>query len=134
MPFPVVLNWQSWPAPTEIFFARGVNQPTLDAGRVEQLVAGIGRKIGKLQGWARNGAQDVLILENWDGALSNIEIVKTSFANVVQQFKHIPSNVFVVDTSINLQWTIWALRRNDIGELTPPYWEIDPVELTDPRS
>jgi hypothetical protein len=132
VPFSVSLNMQSWHGPTKIHFARGVNELTLEEARFVQLAAGISNKISKLQGWAKNDVQDILILENWDGALSNFEIVKNTFEKVSKQFMRIPSSVYIVDTSLNTQWTVWAIRRNDINEVNPMCWDVNPSKLSNP--
>lgn len=133
VPFSVRLNWQSWRAPTKIHFVRSV-PAGIDESRLEQLVTGIRSKIVKLQGWGKVGVQDILILENWDGALSNIEIIKNNFEAASKQFEQIPSNVYVVDTCFESMWTVWTIRRDDIAELSPKFLQIDPRKLVDPRT
>jgi hypothetical protein len=133
VPFPVRLVWQPWAAPTKIFFVRGVNEISLESGRVKQMAVAIRSKLDKLQGWAEKGAHDVLILENWDVALSNVMLVREAFSAIAPELVYVPANVYVVDTCIESMWTVWALRRYDVDEVTLPYWDFDPAALIDPQ-
>jgi len=95
---------------------------------------GIASKVAKLKGWSESGAVDVLILENWDSALSNIPLLRAAFAKAIQACEHVPSHVYCVDTCIQSQWSVWAFRRDGHDEHDRCFWDFnDPASLGDPR-
>ncbi|HVS26557.1 MAG TPA: hypothetical protein VHE58_04575 [Burkholderiales bacterium] len=134
VPFSADLRWQRWSAPTKLFAARGINEISIEKDRVTQMMKGISSKLSKLKGWAELGAIDVLVLENWDAALSNFPFIRSAFTSAIQHLGHVPSHVYCVDTYIHAQWTVWSIRRDGVAEQTQTYWDFLPNELGDPRS
>ena len=133
VPFAVHLNWQRWRAPTRMFAGRGVDPARIESNRQVQLLDAVRGKLSKLQGWAARGAVDVLILENWDSALSNLSVIAEALEAALPILEYVSSDVYCVDTCINSQWDVWALRRGGNALKPMPYWTFDPNDLRDPR-
>jgi hypothetical protein len=132
--FAVSIIWQPTAAPAKIQFARvAPTNEELTFSRHEQMELAIKNKLDKLKGWADKGAHDVLILEHWDTALSNIGLAKNSFDAIAPKLTYLPSSVYVVDTCMGNMWQVWALRRNGRNEVNLQDWSFDPVALCDPR-
>jgi len=83
--------------------------------RGDRLKAAMEKKLPKLQFWKQAGARTLLVLENGDMALSNhwgiLEATDAALAGRLER----PDEVWLVDTTIESEWTVCCLIRDGVG-------------------
>jgi hypothetical protein len=103
---------------------------TLRAERVEKAMA---KKLPKLKVWKDNGARSVLVLENGDISLSNHVVILEAAEAALAGRTDGPDELWLVDTTIESEWTAWCLIRDGISlpdDDTPHrYWDFKPGDL-----
>jgi hypothetical protein len=80
--------------------------------RKPRIDATLNKKLPKLQAWKDNGARSVLILENGDISLSNHVIILEAVESGLAGRADPPDEVWLVDTTIEQEWTVWCLMRD----------------------
>jgi hypothetical protein len=79
------------------------------------------------------GARSVLVLENGDLSLSNHVVILEAAETALTGRTDRPDDLWLVDTTIESEWTAWCLMRNGVSfpeEETPHrYWDFKPAEL-----
>jgi hypothetical protein len=102
-------------------------------GRALRIARALDDKCPKLHYWKQQGATTILILENADVALSNHMLIGESLISSISQRNDIPDEVFLADTCIEKEWTIWSLFRANTPwpdeETNTRYKEFDPIQL-----
>ncbi len=102
--------------------------------RVERLGVAMEKKLPKLAQWKYTGATSVLVLENRDIALSNHFAIFEALKPALSGRADAPDHVWLVDTGIEQEWTVWCLIRNgvDFPDEDGPkrFWEFNPEDLT----
>ncbi len=101
--------------------------------RAERVKKAMAKKLPKLMVWKGGGARSVLVLENGDIALSNpVVILEAAEAALTGRIDG-PDELWLVDTTIDSQWTAWCLMRDGVSfpdEDTPHrYWDFRPADL-----
>lgn len=126
----------SWSEPTKahcrIFVSRFApkNHEVL---RDERIRKAMDKKLPKLKVWKDGGARSILVLENGDFSLSNhILILEAAEAALVDR-QDPPDEVWLVDTTIETEWTVWCLIRDGVSfpddEYRNQYWDFKPEDL-----
>ena len=83
--------------------------------RRERMTKAINKKLPKLQAWKSTGARSVLVLESSDLALSNHVNILEAVEDALQGRSDGPDEVWLVDTVINTEWTVWCLIRDGVS-------------------
>jgi hypothetical protein len=101
--------------------------------RRKRIATAFHRKFPKLSEWKASGAASVLILENGDIALTNHIRVAEVVEELLNGRKDRPDEIWLVDTTIEGEWTVWCLLRNDLlfpdDNAAVRYREFNPVNL-----
>lgn len=101
--------------------------------REQRLATAFDRKLPKLAQWKAAGAVSVLILENGDIALTNHVVVAETVEKLLSGRTDRPDQIWLVDTVIKDEWTLWCLLRDDVlfpDEDSPVrYREFNPAVL-----
>jgi hypothetical protein len=101
--------------------------------RRERLNLAMQKKLPKLLACKEAGARTILILENGDMALSNHWVIYESAEAALAGRADRPDEVWLVDTTIDKEWTAWCLIRDGQGfpddETAHRFWNFDPLEL-----
>ena len=88
-----------------------VNGATLEDERLERIRDAYSRKWPKLAAWRRAaGARLILIFEENDIQLTNPQLVADAIALIEKDVTEKPDEIYLVTTSINDPWWIWAMR------------------------
>ncbi len=83
----------------------------LEDYRLTRIREAYNRKGPKLAAWRRDkGARSILILEDNDIQLTNSQLVADTIARIEQESEEIPDEIYLVETSIDAPWFVWALR------------------------
>ena len=103
--------------------------------RRERLKITMSKKLPKLQSWKIDGAHSVLVLENRDIAISSHVSILEAAEHALEGRADRPDEVWLVDTTIEMQWTVWCLIREGVS-LPDEYASIrfkrfSPRELTE---
>ena len=103
--------------------------------RRERLKRTMRKKLPKLQCWKRAGAHSVLVLENRDIAISNHVAILQAAEQALEMGADRPDEVWLVDTTLKKEWTVWCLIRQDLS-LPDEYTSVrfkrfSPSDLTD---
>jgi hypothetical protein len=103
--------------------------------RRERLKRTMSKKLPKLQSWKRSGARSVLVLENRDIAISSHVSILEAAEHALEMRADRPDEVWLVDTTIKKEWTVWCLIREGLS-LPDEYASIrfkrfSPCELTE---
>jgi hypothetical protein len=105
-----------------------------EALRPMRLKKAAGTKLPKLNRWKTDGARSVLVLENGDMALSNHSVILDGIEDAFQERTDLPDEVWLVDTAINKEWTVWCLIRDGHSfpdeESSVRYRDFNPDDLT----
>ena len=103
---------------------------SLRAVRLEKAMA---KKLPKLKVWRDAGARSLLVLENGDISLSNHVVILEAAEAALTGRADGPDELWLVDTTIDTQWTAWCLIRDGVSfpdEETPHrYWDSKPADL-----
>jgi hypothetical protein len=86
-----------------------------DELRRERIANALDKKLPKLQAWKTAGARSVLVLENGDISLSNHAIILDATEHALQGRGDRPDEVWLVDTTIEQEWTVWCLMRDGVS-------------------
>jgi hypothetical protein len=109
--------------------------PNHEELRVQRLATAFHRKFPKLAEWKAVGAVSVLILENGDIALTNHILVAEVVEKMLHGIADGPDQIWLVDTVIKEEWTVWCLVRDDMlfpDEDSPVrYREFNPAILNE---
>lgn len=70
------------------------------------------KKLPKLERWRDRGARSVLVLENGDMILSNHVVILEAAERALEGRSDQPDEVWLVDTTIETEWTVWCLIRD----------------------
>jgi hypothetical protein len=83
--------------------------------RAERIARAMAKKLPKLKIWKDGGARSVLVLENRDISLSNqVAILEAAEAALTTRNDQ-PDELWLVDTTINSEWTAWCLIRDGVS-------------------
>jgi hypothetical protein len=91
-------------------------------------------KLLKLNRWKTHGARSVLVLENGDMALSNHGVILDGIEDAFKGRADPPDEVWLVDTTIKKEWTVWCLLRDGLSfpdeESSVRFRDFNPGDLT----
>jgi hypothetical protein len=119
-----------------------INGATLQNNRLERIREAYTRKWPKLAAWRRAaGARLILILEENDIQLTNSQLVADAITLIEKDVKEKPDEIYLVTTSIDDPWWIWAMRIDSEDYYTlcasqKSMTEVSPsslLDLTHPR-
>ena len=101
--------------------------------RAERIATAMSKKLPKLKIWTGGGARSVLVLENRDISLSNhIAILEAAEAALAGR-NNPPDELWLVDTTINLEWTALCLIRDGVSlpdeDTQHRYWHFKSANL-----
>jgi hypothetical protein len=103
--------------------------------RRERITKALNKKLPKLHKCKMTGARSLLVLESGDIALSNHVNILEATEHSLKDRDDIPDEVWLVDTTIEKNWTVWCLMRDGQSfpdEETPVrYREFDPNSLAE---
>lgn len=126
--------WMPNKAKGRLFVAR-IAPANYEALRTERLKYAINKKLPKLQLWKKGGARSVLVFENRDLALSNHVAILEAAENALVGRLDRPDEVWLVDTTIETEWTVWCLIRDGIAlpddNASIRFREFKPSDLTE---
>jgi hypothetical protein len=95
----------------------------------------LNKKLPKLEAWRSSGARSVLVLESGDLALSNHVNILEAAEDTLQGRSDRPDEVWLVDTTIDAEWTVWCLMRDGFSfpdeDTDSRYREFDPKILAE---
>src|SRR5258708_1464436 len=101
--------------------------------RTERIEKAVAKKLPKLKVWKDGGARSVLVLENGDISLSNHVVILEAAEAALTGRTDQPDELWLVDTTINSEWTAWCLIRDGVSfpdEYTQHrYWDFKPADL-----
>jgi hypothetical protein len=126
--------WMPEPAKGRLFIKRFApsNYENLRLNRIKTAMK---KKLPKLEKWKADGARTLLVLENRDMALSNHGVIYDAVESALAGQTYVPDEVWLVDTTIDNEWTAWCLLRDGLGfpdeDTEVRYRDFDPNELTD---
>ena len=106
--------WMPEPAKGRLLFTRFA-PPNYEALRLNRIKTAMGRKLPKLGKWNADGARTVVVLENRDMALSNHGVIYDAVESALAGQADVPDEVWLVDTTIDNEWTAWRLLRDGQG-------------------
>jgi len=117
-----------------LFIAR-VAPGNVEDLRLERLNKTFKDKCPKLAACKRKGAVSILLLENMDIALTNHALIGETVARLVGKQADRPDEVFLIDTTIQEEWTVWSILRANIlwpdEEKEDRYFQFSPTSLDD---
>lgn len=133
----LVLNRQTgWWMPAKAkghLFVTRFAPKNYETSRVERLKQAMNKKLPKLNGWRKKGARAILVLENRDMALSNHVAIFAATEDALKGRSDQPDEVWLVDTTIMHEWTVWWLLRDGISfpdeETSARFWDFASDEL-----
>jgi hypothetical protein len=103
---------------------------TLRAQRIEKAMT---KKLPKLKVWKDGGARTILVLENGDISLSNHVAILEAAEIALAGRADGPGELWLVDTTIDSQWTAWCLIRDGVSfpdeDTQNRYWDFKPTNL-----
>ncbi len=114
-----------------IFVMRLVEEE-MEELRAERLQTALDRKLGKLGRCKDEGDITVLILENTDPALTNHVLVAESLGSLLNLRSDGPDHVFIVDTTIPDEWSLFRPVIGGIFDIDMDWIEVRPSEASDP--
>jgi hypothetical protein len=101
--------------------------------RTERIEKAMAKKLPKLKVWKDNGARSVLVLENGDISLSNHVAILEAAEAALARRNDGPDELWLVDTTIEAEWTAWCLIRDGISfpdeDTQHRYWDFKPGDL-----
>ncbi|HEY3939504.1 MAG TPA: hypothetical protein VGL97_18880 [Bryobacteraceae bacterium] len=101
--------------------------------RLRRLIEAANKKLPKLRAWRDRGAHTILVLENRDISLSNHMVIYEAVQAALRERSDYPDEVWLVDTSIETEWTVWCLIRDGMEfpdeDTETRYREFDPANL-----
>lgn len=125
--------WMPEKAKGRLFVGRFA-PPQYETLRLSRMKMAIEKKLPKLMWWKDRGARSVLILENRDMALSNHGVIYDAAEVALTGRDDIPNEIWLVDTTIEKEWTVWCLQRDGQGfpdeDTDVRFRDFDPNELT----
>jgi len=108
--------------------------PKYEELRKDRIEAALKKKLPKLKAWKDQGARSVLVLENGDLFLSNHIIILEAVERGLVGRNDLPDEVWLVDTTIEAEWTVWCLIRDGVSfpdeESSVRFQEFNPADLT----
>lgn len=101
--------------------------------RRDRIRTAMKKKLPKLQAWKQAGARTLLVLENGDMSLSNHWVILEAAEAALAGRPDRPDEIWLVDTTIESEWTVCCLSRDGIGfpddETPNRFWFFRPSEL-----
>ena len=122
--------------PGKLSIVHLVEREPLEPGRLERIRRAYDNKMPKLSAWKEKGARTVLILEENDVQMTNHVLVANAVRAVELNRQHLPDEIYLVSTAIDMQWHSWILRNSGIVYEELSYYgnsinDIDPTTLID---
>ncbi len=100
--------------------------------RLRAMRRALDEKLPKLQMWKDNGATSVLVLEDWDAALSNTQTIVWGVRTALPSYNNPPDEIYCVDTSgTTLGGTLWIVSVVKRNSEFPPYSQAGILEETE---
>ncbi|MCC6468356.1 MAG: hypothetical protein IT563_08540 [Alphaproteobacteria bacterium] len=138
-PFEITLTRElHWATPAaadgKLVVARWAPQDIEGLRRI-RLCRAFDKKLPYLTKCKEAGSYSVLILETNDIALTNHGLVADAIEAAISRYTQHPDEIFLVDTTIETEWTVWSIRRG--GVLFPDenqprrFFEFAPRQLRD---
>jgi hypothetical protein len=125
-----------WAEPEAVhgrLFIQRFAPPDYESLRDERIRKAMDKKLPKLKVWKDGGARSVLVLENGDMALSNHIVILESAEAALADRADLPDELWLVDTTIESEWTVWCLIRDGVSfpddETRNRYWDFKPANL-----
>jgi hypothetical protein len=126
--------WMPEPAKGRLFITRFA-PPNYETLRLNRIKTAMKKKLPKLEKWKADGTRTILVLENRDMALSNHGEIYDAVESALAGQAYVPDEVWLVDTTIDNEWTAWCLLRDGQGfpdeDTEVRYRDFNPNELTD---
>lgn len=101
--------------------------------RDDRIRKAMDKKLPKLKVWKDGGARSILVLENGDFSLSNHILILEAAETALVDRQDPPDEVWLVDTTIETEWTVWCLIRAGVSfpddEYRNQYWDFKPADL-----
>ena len=113
-------------------FAARFAPPKHEELRKDRIEAALKKKLPKLKSWKDQGARSVLLLENGDCILSNHIVILEAVEYGLVGYNDHPDEVWLVDTTIETEWTVLCLIRDGVSFLDEETSVrfFDPADLT----
>lgn len=106
------------------------NLEELRRQRVHQMVSAKGPK---LHAEHNSGATAVLVLEDWDIAISNEVLIADAVHGELDASRYCIDDVYLVDTESTTEWNVFLLKRGELqwpsDDNGPPRWTFVPDDL-----
>lgn len=103
--------------------------------RQQRLHEALSKKGPKLQAEHDSGSTSVLVLEDFDIALSNEIVIGDAVHGELDESGYCVDEVYLVDTTSTMEWMVLLLKHGDSRWPTesesPPMWPFIPSELSD---
>lgn len=135
VPVRTLLQCTWFPAMGRCFSVGRLAPEELEPGRRELMREALSKKGQKLQAENKAGAHTVLVLEDFNSALSNHIVIGQALRAELPPAGFAIVEVFLIDTRLAEQWHVFLLKTGaeyrPTPTLSPQYWSFNPEELQD---
>jgi hypothetical protein len=115
-------------------FVQRIAPNDVEKSRLDRIRTALSKKLPKLADTKSEGALLVLVFETNDIALTNHVVVTDAIVAALSEHKIMQDEIFLVDTTIEKEWTVWSVIRGDQvwpdEETTVRYRDFNPEQLT----
>lgn len=127
------LHWNQSERHDGRLFVQRLAPDKVEERRAVRLNRALNKKLDQLAKCEATNSRRLLVLENTDIALTNHAVVGETLRSLLSERDEHPDEIFLVDTSIEEQWTVWSIMRDGTfwpdEEIEARYTEFNPSAL-----